>query len=563
MGLSITATGCSKCNVGFHKNLTREQHEEVWAHKRNQLYSSYERQRAVLLKNPHDLNLLVSVVPSEKEEKKDEPTVSTTEAGLVEVICKPHQMKEFKICLKNNSPNTLAELSENGGLIIEDLGLLRGEEVVELTDEHNLSQPSQETKIRLKPQKRYKVNGKFTGASIGQIKVPVMVTFYHESRSERVGESYRPARMVVEILFKVQDDEVRSLLPEVTFKPVEASTNQWMGRKTIRGRPLPKPVPGSTGAGDSLEVKLPLGDNRISGVRVRAIEGRLERPGSTPGEVEEVKKCLEITSKELSIENYADKWDFLLHCERVQEEKDIRRFDMEGKKLLIDKMDGLLALEVPGLLEGRPSLIKGDKVFLTLDFNTEFEGIVHRVEKTRVFLGVSHQIRPKVKDESVLWKVRFHVSPHSWNNMHRAVKLSQQSNLNKILFPAISDLPLLGGNELELSYYDDKVANNPEQVQAVTAIVAGRSGRVPYLVFGPPGTGKTVTLVEAIRQVWKMQEDTHILACAPSNTAADLLTVRLRRHNHIPEDQILRLNALSRPNNLIPNQPEALQQHRR
>ena len=32
-------------------------------------------------------------------------------------------------------------------------------------------------------------------------------------------------------------------------------------------------------------------------------------------------------------------------------------------------------------------------------------------------------------------------------------------------------------------------------------IVTGTSRPIPYLVFGPPGTGKTVTIVEAIKQV--------------------------------------------------------------
>ena len=58
------------------------------------------------------------------------------------------------------------------------------------------------------------------------------------------------------------------------------------------------------------------------------------------------------------------------------------------------------------------------------------------------------------------------------------------------------------------------------------------------------------TLVEAISQVWRLNSETHILACAPSNTAADLLTVRLARH--VPADQIIRLNALSRPEEAIP-----------
>lgn len=50
-------------------------------------------------------------------------------------------------------------------------------------------------------------------------------------------------------------------------------------------------------------------------------------------------------------------------------------------------------------------------------------------------------------------------------------------------------------------FYDAKLHNNKEQEQAVKNIVTGTSRPIPYLVFGPPGTGKTVTIVEAIKQV--------------------------------------------------------------
>ena len=49
--------------------------------------------------------------------------------------------------------------------------------------------------------------------------------------------------------------------------------------------------------------------------------------------------------------------------------------------------------------------------------------------------------------------------------------------------------------------FDRKIERNVEQKQAVENILAGTSKPYPYLVFGPPGTGKTVTIVEAINQV--------------------------------------------------------------
>lgn len=50
--------------------------------------------------------------------------------------------------------------------------------------------------------------------------------------------------------------------------------------------------------------------------------------------------------------------------------------------------------------------------------------------------------------------------------------------------------------------FNRKMENNPQQSAVVQHIIAGSSKPAPYLVFGPPGTGKTITLVEAMHQVF-------------------------------------------------------------
>ena len=78
---------------------------------------------------------------------------------------------------------------------------------------------------------------------------------------------------------------------------------------------------------------------------------------------------------------------------------------------------------------------------------------------------------------------------------------------------------------------------NPHQNQAVAQILGTQDVAV---VHGPPGTGKTTTLVQAIK---RLSEKEHgILVCAPSNAAVDLLTERLAA----AELRVVRIGNISR-----------------
>lgn len=47
-------------------------------------------------------------------------------------------------------------------------------------------------------------------------------------------------------------------------------------------------------------------------------------------------------------------------------------------------------------------------------------------------------------------------------------------------------------------FLNSNINGNLEQAEAVRAIFAGSSGQLPFIIFGPPGTGKTVTIIVSV-----------------------------------------------------------------
>ncbi|KAJ3868521.1 P-loop containing nucleoside triphosphate hydrolase protein [Lentinula novae-zelandiae] len=84
---------------------------------------------------------------------------------------------------------------------------------------------------------------------------------------------------------------------------------------------------------------------------------------------------------------------------------------------------------------------------------------------------------------------------------------------------------------------------NAEQRFAASCISKYQSP-VPFLISGPPGTGKTRTVVETVHQILHTQPEAHILLCAPSNSATDTLALRLG--SSLKPGDMLRLNDQNR-----------------
>ncbi|SPO04828.1 uncharacterized protein DNG_07513 [Cephalotrichum gorgonifer] len=165
------------------------------------------------------------------------------------------------------------------------------------------------------------------------------------------------------------------------------------------------------------------------------------------------------------------------------------------------------------------------------------------------------------------FNVRFHVPESRYLPMHLALAVAQgilsdntlapddtdgvdverrPSWLRSMLFPTEADSRLqtkLHRGAFRQLFFDSQL--NWEQKKAVEAICKQDYGTLPYLVSGPPGTGKTKTVIEvALQLIRNTNGISHILLCAPSEMAADTLAIRLREQ--FSPSELLRLNRPTR-----------------
>ncbi|KAJ1549596.1 Helicase MOV-10 [Cladochytrium tenue] len=239
-------------------------------------------------------------------------------------------------------------------------------------------------------------------------------------------------------------------------------------------------------------------------------------------------------------ESFHSTFSTLQYIEELQMAKDIRKYDMEAKiergggsffelnevelRKQPDRMTtrnnerSFFFLTVPGLAEARPQVLYNDRVFASIKESPEieYEGRVHDISKETA-LDLARHLDDEIKFPTIA------PSP-----THRKILPS----------PLGDESP--GMKEL-----------NFEQRMAVRNVVERRHGNVPYIIFGPPGTGKTMTIVECIKQSYLCSKNdpqygrNHYLVFAPSNLAADQLVERLS--DVFPANQMIRVNSYRRP----------------
>ena len=92
---------------------------------------------------------------------------------------------------------------------------------------------------------------------------------------------------------------------------------------------------------------------------------------------------------------------------------------------------------------------------------------------------------------------------------------------------------------------DDLFYSSPLNDSQLAAVRHAVSAQDVAIIHGPPGTGKTTTLVQAILET--IRRERRVLVCAPSNTAVDLLTEKLAERGV----NVIRLGNPSRVSDLL------------
>jgi len=284
------------------------------------------------------------------------------------------------------------------------------------------------------------------------------------------------------------------------------------------------------------------------------------------------KKACDLESKQVL--KHLHRMAVLLTLEELAMILELSEYDLFYRKLskkpspYPEKNDIFYVLEAPGVGEGRPAVSVGDIIRVrpskqprnpTTSF--EIRAYIHRVNEKSVEIRIPKRIFTAVTSflmikelEDVRWHGRFVLNQHPFEVMHAALNvMSSNAGLaTRLLFPSAE----LSSNESEDKPPSKKVDKGVADLNMMQRSAVARVRRLrgcengPFIIFGPPGTGKTTTVVEAMLSVLrnnkqKGQRGVRILACTPSDYSADILVSRLSREINESKD-MLRLNRPTR-----------------
>ncbi|XP_055679175.1 putative helicase MOV-10 isoform X2 [Lutzomyia longipalpis] len=266
-------------------------------------------------------------------------------------------------------------------------------------------------------------------------------------------------------------------------------------------------------------------------------------------------------NSEVTKGNYVNFWSTFIQMEDSAASEQLSKIDKFKVNLIYSQ--GYYLLHIPNLLEEN-MLMEGDKVHIveskgqldhlssqTIRKLKKSFGRVYELKKDHVVLDFEDMI--VLKD--LKYDIHFLTNRMTIQLERQALDFVEQHKIQKFFFPEC-----LTKHSIDFHGFDwvnESIKTNPEQQSAVIHIVQKSSFPSPYILMGPPGTGKTTTLVEAIYQILMRSPNDRILVAATSNYACDVITIRLLKF--LQTSQVYRMFASSKEQNLDSIDPKLLE----
>ena len=171
-------------------------------------------------------------------------------------------------------------------------------------------------------------------------------------------------------------------------------------------------------------------------------------------------------------------------------------------------------------------------------------GVVTSVRRNKLLLATTKEALPVWVHDGSSLGIDLTFDEVSYREMNQALTEVIGAHGNRLA--ELRDV-LLGARQA--SFRDDDACDlfypsalNDSQLVAVRHVMSAQDVAI---IHGPPGTGKTTTLVQAILET--VRRERRVLVCAPSNTAVDLLTEKLAERGV----KVIRLGNPSRVSDLL------------
>ncbi|XP_032521276.2 RNA helicase Mov10l1-like [Danaus plexippus] len=523
---------CRVCGiVDEHYNENADvHHDDTPKHQCNLILLNYKMNKKHFSKNKDGMIIMCSA----KSEPLDDATVTNVESTgnhKIRIYVKPKQKAQFSFSISNDM--------KNDNVLVVGIQLAHPQPQFEMN--YHPYQFGEDPKVlKKKSSIKEDIIVNFKSDDIGHFEMPIMFTFVKQSKE---GQDEKNLIFIREMVVFVQECDM-----SVTRNKSIYDSELWEGVKQTIPSLFHVPTEVAFKIPKLLKILLP------RGLEEKALEG-LQIPVGV--QLDQLMLVL-VGTRAIFDEgptkiNYMKYFHHLLWWEEIIARINLRKYNMKGVYL---KVTGeLLVMEVPGLAEKRPSLLRGDYVYLRSQEKPDlvFETTIKDIEDCCIQLANVDESFWEFYGPEVAFNVRFIMSRVPVERAHEAVSRLFERKQDCRVFPEPPARKIPATRITK--FYNKLIYKNEEQKSAVEHIVSGTCGLAPYIVFGPPGTGKTMTIVEAIVQIVARNPKYRVMVCTDSNMAADHIALMLLKYNKMLNisNFLLRASSQSREWSVLPS----------